>query len=133
VKWLHAIALSFTTDTWSVIFIVLLSLAAAFFTLFATSHQRKLKQLGFVGGIAIGIGATAVFFVTSTSNQLLNRTEAIVMAPSVNVKSEPSLNGNDQFVIHAGLKVEVMDTEGEWMRIRLADGNSGWLNAQSIE
>jgi uncharacterized protein YgiM (DUF1202 family) len=36
-------------------------------------------------------------------------------------------------VIHEGLKVKVIDSEDEWTRITLADGNSGWIPTQSIE
>jgi len=49
------------------------------------------------------------------------------------VKSAPGLNSADQFVIHAGLKVKVVDEDGDWSRIELYDGNSGWIYTQSIE
>lgn len=59
---------------------------------------------------------------------------AIVMLPSVTVKSTPDQSGTDLFVLHEGCKVEIKDNSmREWKEIRLEDGNVGWLPANAIE
>jgi SH3-like domain-containing protein len=55
------------------------------------------------------------------------------MQPTVTVKSSPSEKGTNLFVIHEGLKVRVTDKLGDWLEVRLADGNKGWLMIESIE
>lgn len=57
---------------------------------------------------------------------------AIVFAATVTVKSAPQDNSNDLFVLHEGTKVEVTETLGEWKKIRIADGNVGWLRTNTI-
>lgn len=57
---------------------------------------------------------------------------AIVFAATVTIKSAPQDNSNDLFVLHEGTKVEVTESLGEWKKIRIADGNVGWLRANTI-
>ncbi|NTW49323.1 MAG: hypothetical protein HGB19_06275 [Chlorobiales bacterium] len=53
--------------------------------------------------------------------------EAVVLAPVVNAKSEPNESSSTLFIIHEGLKVGVSQQQGEWLEIRLPDGNKGWI------
>ena len=59
---------------------------------------------------------------------------AIIMAPSVTVKSTPNEGGTDLFIIHEGRKVMIKDdTMKEWKEIQLEDGNAGWVPTSVIE
>ena len=49
------------------------------------------------------------------------------------VKSAPDTNGNDQFMLHEGVKFEILDRVGEWSKIRLADGKVGWIERSAYE
>ena len=55
------------------------------------------------------------------------------MNPSVTIRSSPDENGTELFVIHEGTKVWVTDEVGEWLKIKIADGNNGWLKKVDIE
>ena len=59
--------------------------------------------------------------------------EAIVMVDKVSVMSEPSNDATEQFYLHVGAKVQLEDSSGDWVRIRLADGKIGWLLKASLE
>ncbi len=133
VKWWHNLAVSLSCTFWAIVFLALLTLSATLLTFFFVAKNSKIKQLGLLGGTVVITSAIVVLLLGRTNSTETLKHEAIVFSPSVNVKSEPGLNGIDQFVIHSGLKVEVMDTDGDWSRIRLADGNSGWLQSQSME
>lgn len=66
--------------------------------------------------------------------QRLDRANAIVMLPTVSVKSTPDNSGTDLFVLHEGCKVGIKDDSmSGWKEIRLEDGNVGWLPADAIE
>ena len=54
------------------------------------------------------------------------------MTPTVTVKSSPSTDSVDLFVLHEGAKVEVVDTQGEWAQIRIANGSYGWLEVSEM-
>jgi uncharacterized protein YgiM (DUF1202 family) len=55
-----------------------------------------------------------------------------VNATALNVRSDPSMNG--EVVTHAkrGEKLDVLGERGDWLRVRLADGTKGWVSAQHV-
>ena len=57
----------------------------------------------------------------------------IILSEVVNVKTTPDENSGDAFVIHRGLKVQLLDTVGEWREIKLADGKVGWMKENEFE
>tara|TARA_B000000475_G_scaffold218528_1_gene181240 strand:+ start:35 stop:583 length:549 start_codon:yes stop_codon:yes gene_type:complete len=57
--------------------------------------------------------------------------EAIVISPSIDVRSAPISRGeNVVFRIHEGTKVQITTTETGWYEILLLDGKKGWVNNQ---
>ncbi len=120
-------------DRWAAWFIGLLLMACAAFTTFLVARKKSFKQFGFSLSIAVFLLAGICLAAAISAQGILEKPEAIVFDSSVNVKSEPALTATDQFVVHAGLKVEVMQAEEDWARIRLENGNSGWVRIQSIE
>ena len=59
--------------------------------------------------------------------------EAIIFSPSVYVKSSPDKTSTDLFILHEGTKVKLLDEVGPWKKIRISDGNVGWLENKTIE
>lgn len=59
--------------------------------------------------------------------------EAIIFSPSVTIKSSPTDNSIDLFVIHEGTKVRIIDELDNWYEIRIASGSSGWINAGALK
>lgn len=58
--------------------------------------------------------------------------KAIVTSPLVVVKSSPESNSVDKLILHEGTKVDVEETLGDWHKIHIADGNTGWLTDADI-
>ena len=59
--------------------------------------------------------------------------EAILQSAIVTVKNSPDAKSSDAFVLHGGVKVEIVDRIGEWAKIRLADGKVGWMEGNVAE
>lgn len=131
--WWSALARSVTPGTWAWLFIALLTALCVLITLFATGRNPGTKQFGFLGGIATALACAFTLTAGFKAKTLSEKQEAIVFSPTVNVKSEPGLGSTIQFVVHEGLKIEVVDVDSEWLRINLADGNSGWVPANTVE
>ena len=62
-----------------------------------------------------------------------DQSKAIVMVPVVTAKVSPDEQSLDAFVMHAGLKIQLGDQVGEWVRITLDDGKVGWIQRLSCE
>jgi tetratricopeptide (TPR) repeat protein len=78
----------------------------------------------------------SVFSFTTALNmkkKMESRSGAIIMTPSVTLKSSPDQNGNDLFILHEGTRVEIEDRLGEWLEIRISDGNKGWIESSALE
>ena len=48
------------------------------------------------------------------------------------VKSSPEAHSIDKMILHEGTKVEIEETLGEWHKISIADGNSGWVESSVV-
>ena len=134
VRWWNSLVNSQTTDAWAVIsisgFILFLVLMGFYFF----ARTGEVKRVSFWAGcFLILLTIFSWSFAAQQKSRLVNHMEAIVMQPTVTVKSSPSEKGTNLFVIHEGLKVKITDKLGDWVEIKLADGNKGWLQTESVE
>lgn len=134
VRWYNAFVTLFSADQWAYIsvflFIGFLVMAVVFFH--ATSIS--MKKSGFTVGLVFLLLCVMTIFVASKQYyRITNRDHAIIMTPSVVVRGAPDSSGTELFMIHEGLKVQVIGTLGDWYNIRLADGNEGWVAKTDLE
>jgi tetratricopeptide (TPR) repeat protein len=62
-----------------------------------------------------------------------NHKFAIVFSPTTDVKSAPDEKSTGLFVLHQGVKVELIDRVGDWNKVRLADGKVGWMQSSNFK
>lgn len=134
VRWYNAIVTAFSADQWAYLsvflFIGFLVMAALFFH--ATSISLK-KSWFSLGVIMLLVAVLSVFIALKQYHRVTDRDNGIIMTPSVIVRGAPDNSGTELFVIHEGLKVQVIGTLGEWYNVRLADGNEGWIVKTDLE
>ena len=76
----------------------------------------------------------ANFAAFSQHRDLTHRNTAVILAPSVVVKSSPSDRSTDLFLIHEGSKVEILDNSmKEWMEVKFEEGKQGWIPVNVAE
>jgi len=131
--WMRKLAHSYSASQWAIIsmfsFFITLSLAA----LFLFSSRRWIKQFAFWTGILSIIIALSSFTISQQQNhKLYVHEDAIIMTPMVTVRSSPDDTGTELFILHEGSKVKIGDTVGEWLEIRISDGNKGWIKANDL-
>ena len=133
-RWFDALIAMFSLATmgWIVYTFFLLTLAAFAYFLFAPTYLQKRVSMfiGFVFSAALIM--TMIGFGVQSYKE--SDTEfAIVMSDAANIKSAPDSKGNDLFVLHKGLKLQVLDSVNHWRKIRLADGKVGWIPEDDCE
>ena len=103
--------------------------------LYLFSTPVWLRKVGFFGGIlALLLFGLANLFAWQQKQTLTHRDGAIIIQSAVPVKSTPSANGTDLFILHEGTKVFVTDdTMQDWREVRLPDGKVGWVETTQIE
>lgn len=124
-----------SADAWAKSAIVCFLLFIISFAIYLFSRKVGVRKLTF--SLSILFVLCCILFNISSGYQKdlqENRKSAIVMSPSVTVKSTPDNSGTDLFVLHEGHKVEIKDNSmKEWKEIRLEDGNVGWIPTKDIE
>jgi hypothetical protein len=99
------------------------------------SERIWLRKIGFFGGfVLLVLFVLSNVFAWQQKQNLLFRKGAIVVTPSVAVKSTPAQNGTDLFILHEGTKVTITDSSmKDWKEIRIADGKEGWIESNQVE
>lgn len=135
VSWINSLVNSMSVDAWAVWGIACFVLLIISLYFFIFSKQIVLKKTGFICGIIfLVVVVLANIFAGQQKDELLNRNNAIVINPSVTVRSTPSDSGTSLFILHEGHKVDVKDNSmKDWKEIRLEDGKVGWIPASAIE
>jgi len=93
-----------------------------------------LRRVSFALGVIFVI--FSILFITIAAKQSDKEQQsdaAILMVTNSFVKSAPDANGNDLFMLHEGVKFQILDRVGEWSKIRLADGKVGWIERGNYE
>jgi tetratricopeptide (TPR) repeat protein len=57
---------------------------------------------------------------------------AVVLPDTVAVKEGADNNFRTSFQVHGGLRVQVLDREQDWVRVRLANGLDGFVHAEDL-
>ncbi len=133
-RWFESLTNLLSPDDWSTLLLVLLWLSLLSSLMYLFGHSVSLRKTGFILSLSFLALVLFSFAIASESNSKIHsEKEAIVMSASVYVKSSPDLRGNDLFIIHEGIKVELLDELKDWKKIKLINGNIGWLLAKDIE
>lgn len=135
IAWIKALIFSMSVDAWTILGIVCFILLIVSLYFFIFSKQILWKKAGFVAGVIFLIlVVSANVFAAQQKEDLLNRNRAIIMSPSVTVRSTPNESGTSLFVLHEGSKVYIKDASmKDWKEISLEDGKVGWVPSSVIE
>lgn len=133
ITWWKQLAARAHANAWTIAFLALLWVGILGLLAFVLTRGLLRKLLFFSGLGSLAIGVIVLFLAITQYQFETNDDTAIIMAPSVSVKSEPVNSGTDLFIIHEGLKVSVIGQESDWLRICLADGKEGWVNTSALE
>jgi tetratricopeptide (TPR) repeat protein len=133
-QWWRSFTLSIPVDTWAWLAVGFMISAVLLFILFMVFNPRALRMLSFYTGILFLILCFASYNRASAAQSIVQEnTEAIIFAPKVDVKSSPASDGVNVFILHEGTKVRVLQTQGEWLNIRISSGSEGWINQSHCE
>lgn len=133
-EWADYLLTIVSLETMMTLMYILFVLTLVSFSIFLFARTYEQKRYSLLTGMVL-----ALFLVIGVANFTIqsyresNTEFAIVMTDVANIKSAPDKSGNDLFVIHRGLKVQVLDAVNNWKKIRLVDGKVGWIPEQQIE
>lgn len=133
-NWFESVENVWTSNTWSTLAIVffLLTILCAFFFFFG--REVWIKKAAFYSGItAIILVALFNLFAHFQMQDIVKKNKAIVMSPTLDMVSSPEEKGKVLMNLHAGLKVRITKTDGDWYEVEIDNGNVGWVKAEKLE
>lgn len=135
ILWAKSFTNAMSEKGWSNIGIVTFILTLFSILLYFFGKKIVLKKVGFIAAVCLFLVSVIANVCASTQkSELMKHQYAVIMSPSVTVKSTPNENGTDLFILHEGHKVMIKDnTMKGWKEILLEDGNAGWVPVEVIE
>lgn len=132
-QWWRDFAYSGTIFGKAVWTITLLWLATLFFATYLFLKNTKIRRWSFyLFGTTLLVGLISWALVENHNNHMHENKGAIITTDATYVKGAPTDDGANLFMLHSGTKVTVVDALEAWKKIRLANGNEGWIVASDI-
>ena len=123
----------FSSDHWAWCSIAAFALLLFSLFLFLRSRRIGLRKVGFFTGILfLLVFVLSVTFAAQLKSAAAIQDQAIIMIPTVTVKSSPNETSVDLFVLHEGSKVAILESSNGWNKIRIANGSEGWLETDKM-
>ncbi|MGY5355317.1 tetratricopeptide repeat protein [Wenyingzhuangia sp. IMCC45467] len=133
-KFNNAVLAIFPYNTWAVIAVSCSLLAGLIWMFFFFSTVPSVKKLYFTLGIIVSFLCLSSLTVTAHQYKRAKSIKyAIVFSNQVEVKNAPRDSVSETFMLHEGTKVQVMDAVGDWNKVKIADGQIGWLPNKDIK
>ena len=135
VVWFKKLLAILDVNGWAVLTVILFAFTILLAGVLLFSKKSGIRKLSFSFSVFfLLLSILSFIFATTQMGNIRNRDTAIIMSPSVTVKSTPTSAGTDLFIIHEGRKVQILDSSmKEWVEIRLEDGNTGWIPVNVME
>lgn len=133
-KWWEGLANFVASGIWSALGILLIWLGIAGFILWLIGKERTQRKKGFLMGIALFLLSLFFFGLANTRSGIEQDSRAgVIMKKTVDLRSAPDAESKKIMAIHEGLKIDLLDQLGEWYKVRLSDGEQGWVQQDSFE
>ncbi len=134
VKWFNSAVNFYSFNTWATLCIVFVFILCAGVCIYFLSDRYNVKRGSFFGGIVLLFFAVLSFlFANLQYSDYKSKDNAVITQALVVVKSSPDQSSLDKFVIHAGTKVHIEDALPDWLKIKLQNGNIGWIEKNALE
>jgi tetratricopeptide (TPR) repeat protein len=122
-----------STSAWTWLNIISLLIAACTFFLFYTFSSATLKRVFFGIFVLFAFTFLVSYFLGGSAVKAKSENKfAIVLSKEVKIMNEPNVSGTTKFRLHEGTKVRVVENNGDWMLIKLENGNEGWLKSHEL-
>lgn len=133
VSWFQSILNFFSTNTWAWLSVISSILCFSLYGFYLRSINNSIKKISFYLGSILCITCIGLIFITNAAHNSNKSMRAVVFAASVTLKSEPNANSTSLFVVHEGATCKILEQLDNWFRVKLDNGNEGWLPSSDIQ
>ncbi len=134
VRWWRILRGGMSADGWSVFGILFLWVGIAGIALWLLSSERLMKKQGFLTGVIL-IPLSILPFLLARDAQLESNIDymAVITSPESPFRTSPDANAAPVAVLHEGIKIQILDKIAQLIKVRLPNGEEGWVEEGAIE
>ncbi len=131
---LNSISNIFYFETWGYISIFFSFLIVALFLSYYFANSSRVKRLTFVL-----LCISSIFMLVSLINgnkgynNYINNEYAIIYSYETDLKTEPNYRSETLFMLHEGTKIQVLENYNNWIKIRLVNGQVGYIQLIDVK
>ena len=133
IRWWHSLRNVFPADTWATFGLFFIWLGAAGFAVWLLDTERRRKKYGFVIGLTAVPLSITLFLLSQSAATMLQTPYGIVISHETALRNAPDTNATPVNTLHEGLKVEILDKIGAMTKVKLPNGEDGWLPTLDVE
>ncbi len=133
-RFYNAIIGKFSFDQWAyfgVSMTILFVLAYLAYYLFNNALKKRISFI--VSIIAVLLCVVSISFAYMQYDTFNSNNPAIIFEREVAITSEPNQRSERIFTLHEGTKVNVLEELNDWMKIKIADGQTGWVPSENLK
>lgn len=133
-KWWMGFTSKLSADGYAWRGLIFLWIALFISIIYLFANNSLIRRITFLAAFIMVIVGLFAFYISSIrSENAVTHKGAIIFTTNVYIKGSPDEKSTNLFMLHSGTKVEVVDELQNWKRIRIANGNEGWIPANAIE
>ncbi|GGG37994.1 BatE protein [Croceivirga lutea] len=124
----------FNFEQWGYLAIGLMTLFVLTYVLYYLLFTAFNKRLFFIFSILfLLLSMASLSMAYFAYNDYKKNNPAIIFAREVVVAAEPNEQSERVFTLHEGTKINVVEALEDWSKIRIADGQIGWIPSDSFK
>lgn len=129
-----SISNSFNEKNWTIINVIISFSIFVLLILFRTRKNSNSKRQILLFVIILSVLFLFSFYFGYKQHIYESSlTNGVITSSSTYIKSSPDENSKDLIILHEGTSFDLTDEIGEWVEIKLSDGNKGWVSIKDIE
>ncbi len=131
-KWWSQFKTNYSPNFWAKWALILVGIFSIIILIRIFTHSKAGKKVTFALGL-LSFSISVFFLAMSYISDMAVKREAILIHTNTNIKNAPSENAESLFILHEGVKMQVLEQLNDWQKIKLSDGMIGWLPISDIE
>ena len=121
-------------DQWAYFAIAMILLFVFSYLAYYILYVALQKRISFIISMsALFLCVVSVTFAYLQYNNYKSNNPAIIYEREVVITSEPNKSSERIFTLHEGTKVNVEEELNDWIKIKIADGQTGWLPKETLK
>ncbi|UJH66016.1 SH3 domain-containing protein [Allomuricauda sp. SCSIO 65647] len=124
----------FSFDQWAAMAVISAMIFVLAYLFYYFMRSALKKRIAFISSmVSMFLAFWALIFSYLRHQEYKNDKPAIIFSEEVKITAEPNNRSQAVFILHEGTKVNVLDQYDGWSKIKIADGQTGWMPTENLK